>query len=690
MLFFFAGYEIDFERIKGPPLRLAALGWALSLALAYGIGGVLAAAGIVLSLLYTGSALATTAIGTLIPILRDAGELRTRFGTYLLGAGRRRRVRADPAHHARALVAEHACTNAAILIVFVALAVRAAVVAVRSIGRPGPRSSERSSRAASSRCGSPSCSSSARRAGRRARPRHPARRLRRRHHHAPRAARAARSWSSSRSSPPSATASSSRSSSSSAGCASTWTRSSRAPARCRSWSCSSGSSSSCAASRRCCSTAGCSTAATAPRSAFFSATQLPLVVAITTIAVDAGDMRTSTAAALVGAAILSTLVFPLVGLRLRSGRVADDLEDLPADDPDALPPGAPLPSPPDAPMPEPAPTRPLASVAGLPRRDEPCRAICAARRARRAGPPDRGLRRALALVGRRPRGLLALDLGATSTSLADGDPYDACSAAARCPGAEWFPGTRLNYAEHVFRGTRRRRRRRSVHASELRALARADLGRAARRRSRAIAAGLRALGRRARATASSPTCRTSPRRSSPSSRPRSLGAIWSSCSPDFGAAQRRRPLRADRAEGAARRRRLPLRRQGLRPARRRRRARRRRCRRSSTPSCSPYLDPRPTSAALRDAIALGRAPRRAATAPSSTFDARAVRPPALGPLLAPARPGLPKAIVHGPRRDPARAPEEAAPAPRRAARRPRLLVHDDRLDDVELPRRRAC
>ena len=40
-----------------------------------------------LSLLFTGSAMATTAIGTLIPILRDAGELRTRFGTYLLAAG---------------------------------------------------------------------------------------------------------------------------------------------------------------------------------------------------------------------------------------------------------------------------------------------------------------------------------------------------------------------------------------------------------------------------------------------------------------------------------------------------------------------------------------------------------------------------------------------------------------------------
>ena len=32
MLFFFAGYEIDFDCIRGRPLKLAALGWALSLA----------------------------------------------------------------------------------------------------------------------------------------------------------------------------------------------------------------------------------------------------------------------------------------------------------------------------------------------------------------------------------------------------------------------------------------------------------------------------------------------------------------------------------------------------------------------------------------------------------------------------------------------------------------------------------
>ncbi len=106
MLFFFAGYEIDLHRIAGQPLRLGALGWAISLALAYTIGGVLAAVGIVLSLLYTGSAIATTAIGTLIPILSDTGELQ--HALRHLSAGRRggRRVRSDPPADADPLDAE--------------------------------------------------------------------------------------------------------------------------------------------------------------------------------------------------------------------------------------------------------------------------------------------------------------------------------------------------------------------------------------------------------------------------------------------------------------------------------------------------------------------------------------------------------------------------------------------------------
>lgn len=134
MLFFFAGYEIDFERIKGAPLRLAAAGWLLSLALAYSLGGLLALTGVVLSFLFTGSALATTAIGTLIPILSDAGELKTRFGTYLLGAGAMGEF-GPILLITLVFSAKSALANALILVLFVLLAVTAGLLAVRSVGR---------------------------------------------------------------------------------------------------------------------------------------------------------------------------------------------------------------------------------------------------------------------------------------------------------------------------------------------------------------------------------------------------------------------------------------------------------------------------------------------------------------------------------------------------------------------------
>jgi Kef-type K+ transport system membrane component KefB len=51
--------------------------------------------------------------------------------------------------------------------------------------------------------------------------------------------------------------------------------------------------------------------------ALMSSTQLPLVLAITALATNTGHMRRSTAAALVGAAVLSTLIFPFLALRLR-------------------------------------------------------------------------------------------------------------------------------------------------------------------------------------------------------------------------------------------------------------------------------------------------------------------------------------------------------------------------------------
>jgi len=133
MLFFFAGYEIDFERIRGEPLKLALAGWVISLVLAYSLGGLLALAGIVLSLVFVGSAMATTAIGTLIPILDDAGELKTRFGTYLLAAGAVGEF--GPILLITFLFSSDTpLTSGAVLMLFIVVAVFAAVFAVRFVG----------------------------------------------------------------------------------------------------------------------------------------------------------------------------------------------------------------------------------------------------------------------------------------------------------------------------------------------------------------------------------------------------------------------------------------------------------------------------------------------------------------------------------------------------------------------------
>ena len=160
MLFYFAGYEIDFERIEGAPLRLGAIGWAMSVILAYGIGGILAAAGIVVSFLYTGSALATTAIGTLIPILKDNGGLKTRFGTFLLAAGGAGEF-GPILLVTLVLTTESPLHEAAILVGFVVLAFAVALASVRLAWRGWPAFEKPSRRAASWRCGSPSSSSSA-------------------------------------------------------------------------------------------------------------------------------------------------------------------------------------------------------------------------------------------------------------------------------------------------------------------------------------------------------------------------------------------------------------------------------------------------------------------------------------------------------------------------------------------------
>ena len=93
--------------------------------------------------------------------------------------------------------------------------------------------------------------------------------------------------------------------------------------------------------------------------------------------------------------------------------------------------------------------------------------------------------------------------------------YDEVLADASMPGAKWFTGAELSYPEHIFRD-RPGDRVAIRHASELRDLGGVDVGRAARADRARRRRPARRWGSSA-ATASSPTCRTSPRRSPPSS-----------------------------------------------------------------------------------------------------------------------------------------------------------------------------
>ncbi|MDI3402901.1 cation:proton antiporter [Streptomyces cavernicola] len=86
MLIFLAGYEIEFAAVRGDTLRRAVWAWLVSLVL--GLGLALALTGADLSkTVVVGTALTSTALGTVLPILRDSGDLKGRFGTVMMAFG---------------------------------------------------------------------------------------------------------------------------------------------------------------------------------------------------------------------------------------------------------------------------------------------------------------------------------------------------------------------------------------------------------------------------------------------------------------------------------------------------------------------------------------------------------------------------------------------------------------------------
>ncbi len=86
-LMFLAGTELDLGKMREGHMSRAASSWLVSLVLALGIGVILQGTGLVIDKIIVGLCLTTTALGTLLPILRDAGVLKTSFGPTILSVG---------------------------------------------------------------------------------------------------------------------------------------------------------------------------------------------------------------------------------------------------------------------------------------------------------------------------------------------------------------------------------------------------------------------------------------------------------------------------------------------------------------------------------------------------------------------------------------------------------------------------
>jgi Kef-type K+ transport system membrane component KefB len=86
-LLFLAGIEIEFDKLRGQVLRLTAIGFAVSLGIAVVVGFGLKAAGVVQTPLLVAIILSATSLGVIVPVLKDAGEISSKFGQLVIAAG---------------------------------------------------------------------------------------------------------------------------------------------------------------------------------------------------------------------------------------------------------------------------------------------------------------------------------------------------------------------------------------------------------------------------------------------------------------------------------------------------------------------------------------------------------------------------------------------------------------------------
>ena len=86
LLLFLAGLELDFAALRGRPLRLGLLGFGASLLIGLALALPLGALGVVIDPLFVAIVLSATSLGIVLPVLKDAGVLETRAGTFVVAA----------------------------------------------------------------------------------------------------------------------------------------------------------------------------------------------------------------------------------------------------------------------------------------------------------------------------------------------------------------------------------------------------------------------------------------------------------------------------------------------------------------------------------------------------------------------------------------------------------------------------
>jgi len=131
-LFFMAGMELDPDRVRGRPLKLGVTGWGISLLLGLGAAGVLHVLPFIHAPVMVALVLTTTAVGTFMPVLRDAGRLDTAFGRFILAAGIVGEFGPIVAVSLLLTSAHGAGTEAALMLGFLAITLAAAFLALKA------------------------------------------------------------------------------------------------------------------------------------------------------------------------------------------------------------------------------------------------------------------------------------------------------------------------------------------------------------------------------------------------------------------------------------------------------------------------------------------------------------------------------------------------------------------------------